>query len=89
MKGAATSRRVVVLLPLRVFACEMRYLLTLHPNGLPINQVNPVYKETFKKDFDVSRYGFTKLLRTLEAIPDTVDVSVALSVCLSVSVCLT
>lgn len=70
-------KRLVSLKPLRVFALEMTELLGRRANTcIPINQIVPTYKETFGRDFDVSSYGHPKLIKVLEAIPDTIRVSI-------------
>lgn len=65
-----------------MFAQEMANLLADHPTGMPINKIVPAYKEKFGCDLVVSRYGFSKLIRALEAIQDTVEVRVHVSVVL-------
>ena len=70
--------RLISLRPTRVLACEMAELLSVQPGkSLAINKIVPTYKEMFGQDFAVSNYGFPKLIRALEAIPDTVDVSIS------------
>ena len=54
----------------------MADLLADQPAGLPINKIVPAYKEKFGCDFVVSRYGFPKLIRALEAIQDTIEVRI-------------
>ena len=71
-KGAT---RVISLLPIRVFACEMSELLANSPEGMPINMVVPTYKEKFGRDLMVTKYGYPKLIRALEAIQEILDVS--------------
>ena len=74
--------RLISLQPTRVLACEMGELLSVQPgNSLAINKIVPAYKEKFGRDFVVGSYGFPKLLRALEAIPDTIDVSIPLLFC--------
>ena len=75
VRGKGPARRVS-LRPLRVFACEMVDLLTVHPDGLVISKIVPAYKEKFKKDLSVVDLGFPKLIRVLEAIEDTVEVCI-------------
>ena len=60
---------------MRVFASEIEKLLSSRPQGLPINAVVPAYKEKFGRDLVVSKLGFPKLIRALEAIADVIDVS--------------
>ena len=57
----------------------MAELLSVQPeNSLAINKIVPTYKEKFGRDFVVSSYGYAKLIRALEAIPETLDVSMIL-----------
>ena len=65
----------------------MANLLADHPTGMPINKIVPAYKEKFGRDLVVSRYGFSKLIRALEAIQDTVEVRVLVSVVLKSKYC--
>jgi len=69
------SDRPVTLMPLQLFACEMAELLPLHPSPMPINKIVPSYKEHFKKDLTVQQYGFPKLIKVLEALPNVLEVS--------------
>lgn len=60
---------------IKLFACEMADLLADHPQGLAINKIVPSYKEKFGRDLLVAQYGFPKLIRALEAIQHTIEVS--------------
>ena len=54
----------------------MTELLKRTPGShLLISKVVPAYNEAFGKEFDATRYGQTKLIKVLEAIPDTIRVS--------------
>ena len=66
----------------------MANLLADHPTGMPINKIVPAYKEKFGCDLVVSRYGFSKLIRALEAIQDTLEVRVRVC-CAEIQVLLT
>ncbi len=63
------------LTPLQLFSCEMAELLPLHLVPMPINKVVPSYKEHFKKDLVTANYGFSKLIKLLEAVPEVLEVS--------------
>lgn len=69
------AQRVICLLPLRVFACELRNILVKYPQGLLLTQIVPEYKGMYQKEFDAKFYGKKKLIQVLEAIPDVVMVS--------------
>lgn len=73
IKGTGASR-LICLHPVKLLTREMVVLLSSRSAGLPINMVVPTYKEVFGRDFQATHYGFPKLIRALEAIPDTVDV---------------
>lgn len=74
ISGGGASRQIS-LSPLCLFSCEMRELLSSHPIPMPINKIVPAYKETFGNDFSVTRYGYPKLIKLLEAVPELIDVS--------------
>ena len=72
MKGPT---RLVQLQPIHVLTHELTLLLAAHGGKLSINQIVPEYKEMFDKLLVISEYGFSKLIRALEAMADTVTVS--------------
>ena len=61
--------------PLRRFACEMRELLSEHPNGIMFPQVVPQYKEKYGRKIVPGDYGMSKMVQVLEAVPDVVKVT--------------
>ena len=75
-KGKGSARCVTLRPTTKLFACEMADLLIDHPQGLAINKIVPSYKEKFGQDLLVAQYGFPKLIRALEAIQHTIEVSV-------------
>ena len=54
---------------------EMKELLSDHSEGIMFPQITSQYKAKFGKELKPSNYGFTKLVKVLEAIPDIVKVS--------------
>lgn len=58
----------------RVFACDMRKLLAAHPDGIEMSRIPGYYKSMFGHDLVVKNYGFNKLAKAMEAIPDVVEV---------------
>ena len=77
IRGNGPSRPVS-LKKTRVLACEMTELLLPHREPLPISKIRPAYEEKFKKGFIITDYGYPKLIKALEAIPDILYVSCAL-----------
>ena len=74
MKGGGATR-LVSLHPRCVFAMDMAQLVAFHPEGLLISKVIPEYKEKFGKNLVVADFGFSKLIRALESIPNILEVS--------------
>ncbi len=70
------ARRKVFLKPLTLLKYEIEEIIQAQPQGIPINSVVPTYKEKFGKDFQITNYGFPKLIKALEAITDIIEVSV-------------
>lgn len=75
MEETSSAQRKISLAPLKLFAFEINDLLTDRPDGLPINAVVPSYKDKFGREINISRLGFPKLIKVLEAITNTIDVS--------------
>ena len=67
--------RLVQLKPIHILRHELTLLLSDHGGQMAINQIVPEYKEKFGRMLVVTQFGFPKLIRALEAMPDTVDVS--------------
>ena len=83
--------RLIQLQPQLVLAHELSLLLSGHGGQLAINQIVPAYKEMFGRNLVFSLFGFPKLIKALEAMPDTITVSIGWSVrmfvCGSVCAC--
>ena len=75
IKGTGPSRPIS-LEPIRVFACEIAELVSSHSGPMPISKIVPVFKEKFGRELLVNNYGYPKLIKALESIPDVVNVSV-------------
>lgn len=59
----------------RQFALEAVELLSEGPEcGMLLAKFNPAYQQHFERKLRVSRYGFSKLIQLLQAIPDWVEV---------------
>ena len=69
-----------------MLAHELTVLLSAHGGQLAINKIVPEYKEKFGKNFNCSQFGFTKLIRALEAIPDTIKVSSVRELSLNITI---
>ena len=80
--------RLIQLQPQLVLAHELSLLLSGHGGQLAINQIVPAYKEMFGRNLVLSQFGFPKLIKALEAMPDTITVSVGWSVRVCVWFCL-
>ena len=72
MKGPT---RLIQLQPIHVLTHQFTLILSAHGGRLPINQIVPEYKEMFGKPPVFSNFGFTKLIKALEAMSDTIMVS--------------
>lgn len=75
MKGGGACRPVH-LHPRSIFAMDIAQLLSANPEGLLISKIVPAYKEKFGRELVVANFGYPKLIRALEAIPDVLEVSV-------------
>ena len=72
MKGPT---RLVQLQPIHILTHEFSLLLSSHGGRLAISQIVPEYKEKFGKHPVFSNFGFPKLIKALEAMPETITVS--------------
>lgn len=67
--------RLVQLQPIHILTHEITLILSSHGGRLAINQIVPEYKEMFGRHPIFSQYGFTKLIKALETMSDTITVS--------------
>lgn len=68
-------KRLVQLNPIHMLTHELTLLLLDHDGQMAINQIVPEYKEKFGRMLGITQFGFPKLIRALEAMPDTIKVS--------------
>ena len=66
---------MVKLSPPVVLSHELSVLLSARGGRLAMNQIVPEYKEMFGRSLTVSQFGFPKLIKALEAMSDTITVS--------------
>ena len=74
--------RLVSLLPLRKFACEVRQVMHSYPSGLCFSNFAPAFRSCLGYECIVGHYGnFSKLSQLFEGIPDTAKVCVCVYLC--------
>ncbi len=78
---------MISLNPLRLFAQQMKELLSRYPQGLKLSGVVPEYNQKFKTEFRSENYGKQKLLHVIESITDVVKVGMyKLIICITFTV---
>ena len=81
--------RLVSLLPLRKFACEVRQVMHSYPSGLCFSNFAPAFRSCLGYECIVGHYGnFSKLSQLFEGIPDTAKVCVYIYVYMCCLMCI-
>lgn len=65
---------MVSIVPLCLLARQLAELLSVH-TSMPISKIVPAYKEKFGRDLVITNFGFPKLIKALEALPELIEVS--------------